>query len=68
MSIREDIIDVIRVMTEEELEAVRDYIYFLREPEQVKPSQEERKALVRGRTEYSCGEYVRWRDIKGSGN
>jgi len=68
MSVRKDIVELIKVMTEEELEAVRDYIYFLREPEEVEPTEEERKALARGRAEYASGEYVRWRDIKGSEN
>jgi hypothetical protein len=68
VSIREDIIRAIEVMTDEELEAIMDYINFLREPEQVEPTKEERKALARGRDEYARGEYVRWRDIKGSEN
>jgi PHD/YefM family antitoxin component YafN of YafNO toxin-antitoxin module len=68
MSVRKDIVELIKVMTEEELEAVRDYIYFLRDPEQVEPTREEREALIRGRAEYAHGDYVRWRDIKGSEN
>ncbi|KUK11900.1 MAG: Uncharacterized protein XD51_1184 [Moorella sp. 60_41] len=68
MSIREEIIRAIETLTEEELEAVRDYISFLREPEEVIPTEEEREALVRGREEYKRGEYVKWRDLKGAEN
>jgi len=68
MSIREEIIKAIETLTEEELEAVRDYINFLREPEEVIPTEEEREALVRGREEYERGEYVKWRDLKGAQN
>lgn len=68
MSIREEIIKAIETLTEEELEAVIDYINFLREPEEVTPTEEEREALARGREEYNRGEYARWRDLKKVGN
>lgn len=68
MSIRDELIKAINGMSEEELQAVRDYINLLREPEEVEPTDEELEALTKGRAEFERGEYVRWRDIKRGGN
>lgn len=56
----------IETMREEDLEAILDYVRLLQEPEEVEPSEEERRSLARGREEYSRGEYVRWRGRHGN--
>ena len=68
MGIREELLKAIEGMGEEELEAVWDYVRLLREPEEVESTAEEREAIFRGRAEYDRGEYVKWRDIRGTKN
>lgn len=66
MSIREELIRAINELSEEELQAVWDYVNFLRESEEVEPTNEELEALARGRAEFERGEYVEWRHLKQS--
>lgn len=66
MSIREELIKAIKAMKEEELVAVWEYVRLLQEPEEAEPTEEERRALARGREEYGRGEYVKWNDIRRS--
>jgi hypothetical protein len=64
MSIREEINKVLNTLPEESLEAVLEYVRFIKEPEEVEPTEAEKKAIGRGRQEYAEGEYVSWRDLK----
>jgi len=64
MNTREEIKKVIDTLPEEALEGVLDYVRFIQEPEEVEPTEEEIKAVARGKEEIARGEVVRWRDIK----
>ena len=64
MNTREEIKKVIDTLPEEALEGVLDYVRFIQEPEEVEPTEEEIKAIARGKEEIARGEVVRWRDIK----
>lgn len=66
MSIREEINKVLNTLPEESLEAVLEYARFIQEPEEVEPTEEEMKAITRGKEEIARGEVVRLRDIKKS--
>ncbi len=50
MSIREDIKKVIDKLSEEDLDAVMEYLRFVLEPEEVEPTEEEAEAVARGQT------------------
>lgn len=67
MNIREEINKVLDSLPEESLESVLEYARFIQEPEEVEPTEAERKAIAQGREEYAKGEYVAWRDIKTDG-
>jgi predicted transcriptional regulator len=64
MNTREEIKKVIDTLPEEALEGVLDYVRFIQEPEEVEPTEEDIKAIARGKEEIARGEVVRWRDIK----
>ncbi len=64
MNTREEIKKAIDTLPEEALEGVLDYVRFIQEPEEVEPTEEEIKAIARGKEEMARGEVVRWRDIK----
>jgi hypothetical protein len=64
MNTREEIKKVIDTLPEEALEGVLDYVRFIQEPEEVEPTEEDIKAIARGKEEMARGEVVRWRDIK----
>lgn len=63
MSIREDIKKAIDKLSEEELDAVMEYLRFVLEPEEVEPTEEEAEVVARGRKERAAGEVVRWRNV-----
>lgn len=64
MNTREEIKKAIDTLPEEALEGVLDYVRFIQEPEEVEPTEEDIKAIARGKEEIARGEVVRWRDIK----
>ncbi|AEB09535.1 hypothetical protein [Desulfobacca acetoxidans] len=64
MNIREEINKVLDTLPEDSLEAVLEYARYIREPEEVEPTEGEMKAITRGKEEIARGEVVRWRDIR----
>lgn len=60
MKTRKEIEKALDNMPEEALEAVLDYVHFIQEPEEVEPTEEEKKAIAKGREEFAKGEYVNW--------
>ncbi len=64
MSIREDIVKALDTLSDEALEGVWEYIKFIQEPEEVEPTEEERRAVAEGEEAFDKGDYVRWRDVK----
>ncbi len=64
MNVREEVKKALDQLPEDALEGVLEYIQFITGPAEVEPSQEERKAIKRGREEFSRGEYVNWEDIR----
>ncbi len=64
MDIREEVNKALDVLPEDALEGVLEYIQFITGPPEVEPSEEERKAIKRGREEFSRGEYVNYEDIR----
>jgi hypothetical protein len=64
MNIREEVNKALDALPEDALEGVLEYIQFILGPPEVEPSEEERKAIKRGREEFSRGEYVNWEDIR----
>ena len=63
-TLRKEVVDAINVLPEEDLITVMEYIQFLREPEEMEPTEGEIKAIATGRDEYTAGEYVPWRKVK----
>lgn len=61
---RKEIEKALDTLSEENLEAVLDYLHFVQESEEVEPTEEEKKAIAKGEEAFEKGEYVRWRDIK----
>ncbi len=61
--VKEKIIQVLNIMSDDDLYSVFDYVRFLY-PEEVEPSESELKAIERGRKEFSKGQYVKWREIR----
>lgn len=66
MKVREEIDKALDSLSEEALEAVLDYVCFVKEPEEVEPTEEESRALAKGKEEFARGEYVKWREIKNN--
>lgn len=64
MNIREELDKVLDTLPDDSLEAILEYARFIQEPEEVEPTEEERKAIARGREEMARGEVVRWKDIR----
>lgn len=64
MSVKEEIIKSLDKIPQESLEAVLDYINFLMEPEEAEPTEDEIKAITRGRKDFEKGEFVKWRELK----
>lgn len=64
MDVREELVNLIRQMPDEELQAVMDYVHFLRRPEEAEPTEDELRAIARGKDEFAKGECVSWRSIK----
>ncbi|RJR41438.1 MAG: hypothetical protein C4567_09275 [Deltaproteobacteria bacterium] len=64
MNLREEIIKNLDSLSEDALEGVLEYIRFAQEPEEVEPTEEELKAIARGKEEIAKGEVVSWRDLK----
>ena len=64
MTIREELLEAIEGMADEDLTAIFDYVRFLKEPEEIEPTEEERIAISKGREEYAKGEYLKWQEIK----
>ena len=60
--IREDLIRKLETLSDEYVLAVLEYIDFIRESQDVDPTEEDLQAIVKGREEYSRGEYVEWRE------
>ena len=60
--IREDLIRKLETLSDEDVLAVLEYIDFIRESQDVDPTEEDLQAIVKGREEYSRGEYVEWRE------
>ena len=58
MNIREEVRKAIDALPEHALEGVLEYIQFITGPSEVEPSEEERRAIRRGREEFSRGEYL----------
>ncbi len=67
MDVKEELISLIRQMPAEELQAVMDYVHFLRQSEEVEPTEEELRIIARGRAEFAGGECLGWRSIKTNG-
>jgi ABC-type phosphate transport system substrate-binding protein len=65
MDLREEINKALGKLPKETLEGVLEYIQFVMEPPEVEPTEEEYRAIYRGREEFARGEYVRWEDIRG---
>lgn len=63
-SIREEIIKALQNLSEESLESVLEYVRFIREPEEVEPTEEELKAIIQGEEAFAKGDFVKWRDVK----
>jgi hypothetical protein len=64
MDIREEVNKALDTLPEDALEGVLEYIQFITGPPEVEPSAEERKAIKRGREEFSRGGYVKYEDIR----
>jgi hypothetical protein len=64
MNIREEVNQALDALPEEALDGVLEYIQFITGPPEVEPSEEERRAIKRGREEFSRGEYVNYEDIR----
>ena len=64
MDIGEEVNKALDALPEDALEGVLEYIQFITGPPEVEPSEEERKAIRRGREEFSRGEYVNYEDIR----
>ena len=60
MDIREEVNKALDALPEDALEGVLEYIQFITSPPEVEPSDEEIKAIRRGREEFSRGEYVKY--------
>jgi len=63
-TLRKEVIEAVNVLPEEDLITVMEYIQFLREPEEVEPTEGDMKAIAEGKDEYGAGEYIPWRKIK----
>ncbi len=59
MNLREEIIESLNNLSEENLEGVLEYINFIQEPEEVEPTGDEIAAIARGEEAYRRGEFVR---------
>jgi hypothetical protein len=64
MNIRKEVIKALEALPEEALEGVLEYIQFISGPPETEPTEEERKALRRGREEFDRGEFFDWEDIR----
>ena len=66
MKVRNEIDKALDSLSDEALNAVLDYVQFIQEPEEVEPTEEESRAIAKGREEFARGEYVKWREIKNN--
>lgn len=66
MKVRDEIDKALNSLPDEALVAVLDYVRFIKEPEEVEPTEEESRAIAKGREEFARGEYVKWREIKNN--
>ena len=66
MKVRDEIDKALDSLSDEALKAVLDYVQFIQEPEEVEPTEDEARAIAKGREEFSRGEYVKWREIKNN--
>jgi len=64
--IRDKVLKAIEKLKDEELEGVLDYINLIQEPEEVKPTQEEKEAIRQGREDYKKGDFIKWEDLRRS--
>lgn len=65
MNIRDEVAKALDALPEEALEGVLEYIQFISGPPEAEPTEEERKALKRGREEFDRGEFFDWEDVRG---
>jgi hypothetical protein len=65
MNIREEVDKALDGLPEDALEGVLEYIRFVSGVPEVEPTEEELKALARGRQEFERGEFSDWEDIRG---